>query len=60
MGLGGNLEGDGFQTGGLLVVSQKGTDVLLEFRQKNPADHAKNEDVLKVRFIKLPELCINK
>lgn len=48
-GVGGDLRGDGFQNGGLLVVG-KGGKVLYSFVQENPADHAANEDILKVSF----------
>ena len=41
------MRGDGYQNGGLLVV-EKGGKVLYSFIQENPADHAQNEDVLKV------------
>ena len=41
------MRGDGFQNGGLLVV-EKGGKVLYTFIQENPADHANNEDILKV------------
>jgi hypothetical protein len=46
-GVGGDMRGDGYQNGGLLVV-EKGGKVLYSFIQENPADHAQNEDVLKV------------
>ncbi|KAI9559979.1 hypothetical protein GHT06_013987 [Daphnia sinensis] len=45
-GVGGDLRGDGYQNGGLLVVG-KGGKVLYSFVQENPADHAANEDILK-------------
>ncbi len=45
------MRGDGFQNGGLLVV-EKGGKVLYTFIQENPADHASNEDVLKVDLSK--------
>jgi len=45
-GVGGDMRGDGYQNGGLLVV-EKGGKVLYSFIQENPADHAQNEDVLK-------------
>lgn len=47
-GVGGDLRGDGFQNGGLVVVG-KGGKLLYSFVQENPADHAANEDILKVR-----------
>lgn len=46
--VGGNMKGDGFQNGGLVVVSPKGEKILFEFKQENPADHAENSDILKV------------
>ncbi|XP_046463865.1 prostamide/prostaglandin F synthase-like [Daphnia pulex] len=45
-GVGGDLRGDGFQNGGLIVVG-KGGKLLYSFVQENPADHAANEDILK-------------
>lgn len=45
-GVGGDLKGDGFQNGGLVVV-EKGGKVLYSFVQENVADHAENEDILK-------------
>ena len=48
-GVGGDLKGDGYQNGGLLVVG-KGGKLLYSFVQENPADHAANEDILKVRL----------
>ncbi|KAL7645471.1 UNVERIFIED_CONTAM: hypothetical protein RMT77_003857 [Armadillidium vulgare] len=47
LGIKGNLEGDGFQTGGLIVVDKNGEKILFEFRQNNPADNPSNEDILK-------------
>lgn len=44
------MRGDGFQNGGLLVVG-KGGKVLYSFVQENFADHAANEDILKVRTV---------
>ena len=44
----GNMKGDGFQMGGLLVVAAKGEKILFEFRQENPAEHATNHDILQV------------
>ena len=46
--VGGDMKGDGFQNGGLLVVAPKGERVLFEFKQNNPADHAENSDILQV------------
>lgn len=45
LSIGGNLAGDGYQTGGTLVVD-KGGKVLLEFKQDGPADHVENSAVL--------------
>jgi len=46
-GISGNLSGDGMQTGGTIVVSKGGTEVLYLFKQTTFADHAPNEDILK-------------
>ena len=43
------MQGDGYQNGGLLVV-EKGGKLLYSYFQENPADHASNEDILKVIF----------
>jgi hypothetical protein len=50
-----NLKGDGLQNGGTLVVTKGGTTILLDFRQDNPADHVKNENVLKALGIAVPQ-----
>lgn len=42
----GNLKGDGFQTGGTVVL-QQGGQVLLSYEQKGFADHVALSDVLK-------------
>jgi len=47
MAVGGNVAGDGWQNGGLMVVEAKGADILFEFKQDNPADHAENSDILQ-------------
>lgn len=47
MAVGGDYKGDWYQTGGLLVVTEKGAKVPFEFKQKNAADHANNADILK-------------
>ncbi|XP_064116968.1 uncharacterized protein LOC135222707 [Macrobrachium nipponense] len=47
MAVGGDTKGDWYQTGGLLVVTEKGEKVPFEFKQKNAADHASNADILK-------------
>jgi len=46
-GISGNLAGDGMQTGGTIVVSKGGDEVLYLFKQTSFADHAPNEDILK-------------
>lgn len=48
LGVKGDMKGDGFQNGGLLVVAGRGEKVLYEFKQDNPADHAENATILKV------------
>lgn len=47
MAVGGNVSGDGWQNGGLMVVEAKGSDILFDFKQENPADHAENSDILQ-------------
>ncbi|KAL0810355.1 hypothetical protein ABMA28_010504 [Loxostege sticticalis] len=46
MGLGGDIRGDGVQTGGALLVG-KGGKVLHHFTQTGPAEHMSNYDILK-------------
>lgn len=46
-GISGNFAGDGMQTGGTIVVSKGGAEVLYLFKQTSFADHAPNEDILK-------------
>jgi len=46
-GISGNMSGDGMQTGGTIVVSKGGAEVLYLFKQTTFADHAANEDILK-------------
>lgn len=46
LGVKGDMKGDAFQTGGLLVVAGRGESVLYEFKQDNPADHAENSAIL--------------
>lgn len=46
-GVEGNLQGDGHQSGGVLVVGHKGPKLLYEFKQDNPAAHPPNADILK-------------
>ena len=46
--LGGNIsQGDGYQTGGCLVVGPGGGPVLYSFVQKDPADHPDNQTILE-------------
>jgi len=45
-GIGGNLKGDGMQTGGSIVVAAGG-QVLLTYTQQSTGDHVALEDVLK-------------
>lgn len=52
--VGGDMKGDAFQNGGLLVVAPKGEKILFEFKQQNPADHAENSDILKALGIEEP------
>jgi prostamide/prostaglandin F2alpha synthase len=47
MGLGGNLSGDGQQTGGVLVVGQGGAPTMFTYKQDDPADHPDNAAVLE-------------
>lgn len=47
-GITGNMSGDGFQNGGLLIVKEG--KIIYSFIQENPADHASNEDILKVKY----------
>jgi len=42
-----DLKGDGLQNGGLLIVKKGGQEVLMSYKQENPADHASNSDILK-------------
>jgi len=46
-GITGNLAGDGMQTGGTIVVSKGGSEVMYLFKQQSFADHAPNEEILK-------------
>ena len=43
------MKGDGLQNGGVLVV-EKGGKLLYSFTQVNPAEHASNDDILKVQY----------
>jgi len=44
-GLGGNMKGDAYQNGGLIIVKEG--KIIYSFIQENPADHASNADILK-------------
>ena len=46
-GIQGNFKGDGWQNGGVLIVSKGGKSVLFNYVQENPAEYATNEDILK-------------
>jgi hypothetical protein len=46
MGIKGDIRGDGYQSGGALVVDTNGI-VLHEFIQEDPADHISENDILK-------------
>jgi len=46
-GLGGNLKGDGGQTGGVLVVGQGGAPTMFTYKQEDPADHPDNASILE-------------
>ena len=50
LNVGGNLLGDGFQNGGVLVVD-KGGKTLHLYVQDGPADHEENTNILNVKFI---------
>jgi len=50
-GITGNMSGDGFQNGGLLIVKEG--KIIYSFIQENPADHASNEDILKALNIEV-------
>ncbi|XP_070207988.1 prostamide/prostaglandin F synthase-like [Littorina saxatilis] len=51
--VGGDLKGDGMQTGGTMVV-EKGGKTLLTFKQDSPADHVDPAEVLKALGIDEP------
>ena len=50
-----DLKGNKVQNGGVLIVKKGGQEVLLSYRQENPADHVENSQVLKVLGIKESE-----
>nr|CAB3265205.1 prostamide/prostaglandin F synthase-like [Phallusia mammillata] len=45
-GISGNLKGDLYQMGGLLVI-RKGGEILLNFKQQKGSDHVENPEILK-------------
>ncbi|XP_065558634.1 prostamide/prostaglandin F synthase-like [Artemia franciscana] len=47
LGISGDMKGDGFQNGGVLIV-EKGGKLLYYYKQDNPADHVANEKILEV------------
>ncbi|XP_049631353.1 prostamide/prostaglandin F synthase [Suncus etruscus] len=47
VGIEGNLSGDLLQSGGLLVVTKGGDQVLLHFVQKSPGDYVPQEQILQ-------------
>ncbi|XP_040843579.1 prostamide/prostaglandin F synthase [Ochotona curzoniae] len=47
VGIQGNLSGDLLQSGGLVIVSKGGDQVLLHFVQKSPGDYLPRESVLQ-------------
>jgi len=47
LNLGGNLAGDGGQTGGVLVVGQGGAPTMFTYKQDDPADHPENAAILE-------------
>lgn len=49
-----NLKGDGLQTGGTLVITKGGDQVLLDYRQDNPADQVDTAEILRVLEIPNP------
>jgi len=49
-----NLQGDGLQNGGTLIVSKGGGKVLMDYHQENPADHVGTAEVLRVLGIQQP------
>ncbi len=53
LGLGGNMRGDGYQNGGVLIVGAGGDPTLLQWKQEAAPDHVANEEVLKALDIQL-------
>ena len=50
LNVGGNLLGDGFQNGGVLVV-EKGGKTLHHYVQDGPADHEDNTTIINVKMV---------
>jgi len=50
--LGGNLAGDGYQNGGVMVVGKGGTPTIFTYVQEDAADHANNDDIIAALGIK--------
>lgn len=53
LGIEGNLQGDGFQKGGVLVVEKGGADQLYFWEQNDLAEHASNSEILAALAIKV-------
>jgi len=53
LGIEGNMQGDGFQKGGVLVVDKGGADQLYFWEQNDLAEHASNSEILKALGIKV-------
>lgn len=47
-GLGGNMWGDGFQNGGMIIVEGGGNKVIFSYKQDGPADHVPNDEILNL------------
>jgi len=43
-----NLKGNGLVNGGVLIVTKGGKEILMDYRQDNPADHVENSQILKI------------
>ena len=46
--LGGNMWGDGFQNGGMLIVQAGGNKVIFSYKQDGTADHVPNDKILNL------------
>lgn len=53
LGISGNMEGDGFQKGGVLIVDKAGSKQLYFWEQSELAEHASNSEILKALGIKV-------